>query len=60
LTINVKELRKIIREEVKRAVLEALAEFLPSVDEKEQKEIERIAGKPNDYREEDFTEWSGQ
>lgn len=59
MVINVEELRKIIREEVRRTLLEVLTEFLPLVDEEEQKEIERIAGKPSDYKE-DFVEWKGQ
>ncbi len=60
ISISVEELRRIVREEVKRALLEALVELIPYVDEREQMEIERIAGKPGDYREEDFEEWSGR
>jgi len=59
-SVSVEELRKIVREEVKRALLEALIELLPYVDEEEQKEVEKLAGKPSDYRVEDFVEWSGQ
>ncbi len=58
-SISVEELRKIVREEVKRALLEALAELIPYVTEEEQEEIEKIAGRPSDYRKEDFVEWSG-
>ena len=58
LTITVEELRRIVREEVRRALLEAFLELIPPVDEGEQREIERIAGKPSDYREE-FMDWSG-
>jgi lipoate-protein ligase A len=58
--ISIDALRRIVREEVKRALLEALAELLPEVSEEEQEEIERIAGKPSDYKEEDFIEWSGR
>ena len=59
MVISVEELRRIVREEVRRALLEVLVELLPSVDGEEQKEIERIAGKPSDYPEEEFIEWSG-
>jgi len=60
LTITVDELRRIVREEVKRALLEAFLELVPVVGEEEQREIERIAGKPSDYREEEFMNWSGR
>ena len=59
MAISVEELRKIVREEVRRALLEALVELLPAVDEEEQREIERVAGKPSDYRAEEFVDWSG-
>ncbi len=58
MAITIEELRRIVREEVIRALLEALVELLPVVDE-EEREIESIAGKPSDYREEEFTDWSG-
>ena len=60
MSVSVEELRRVVREEVKRALLEALAELLPSVDKDEQREIEEIAGKPSDYREEEFMDWSGK
>ncbi len=60
MTITVEELRRIVREEVKRALLEAFLELVPVVGEEEQREIERIAGKPSDYREEEFMNWSGR
>mgnify|MGYP000568940455 CR=1 FL=1 len=60
MTITVDELRRIVREEVKRALLEAFLELVPVVGEEEQREIERIAGKPSDYREEEFMNWSGR
>ncbi len=60
LSLSVEELRKIIREEVKRALLEALTELLPSVDEDEQREIEEVAGEPSDYSEEEFMDWRGR
>ncbi len=59
MTITVEELRKIVREEIRRALLEAFLELVPVVDEEEQREIERIAGKPSEYREE-FVDWSGE
>ena len=60
MVISVEELRRIVREEVRRALLEVLVELLPYVDEEEQKEIERIAGKPSDYSEEEFMDWNGR
>ncbi len=59
MAVSVEELRRIVREEVRRALLEALIELLPSVGEDEQREIEEVAGKPSDYREEEFMDWSG-
>ncbi len=59
-SVSIEELRKIVREEVRRALLDALIELLPEVGLEEQEDIERIAGKPSDYREEDFLEWSGR
>jgi hypothetical protein len=47
-----------VREEVRRPLLEALVELLPPVGEEEQREIERVAGKPSGYREEGFADWS--
>ncbi len=57
--VNIDVLHRIIQEEVKRALLEALIELMPEVSEEEQEEIEAIAGKPSNYKEEDFVEWSG-
>ena len=57
--VSVEELRKIVREEVKRALLEVLVELLPPVEEDEQREIEEVAGEPSDYREEEFMDWGG-
>ena len=58
--VSIDVLRRIVREEVKRALLEAVVELLPEVSEEEQEEIEVIAGKPSDYKEEDFVEWNGE
>ncbi len=59
LTVNEETLRSIIREEVRKAVLEALLEMVPVVDDVEQAEIDREAGSPEEYEEEDFVKWSG-
>jgi len=47
--VSVDELRRIVREEVRRALLEVLVELLPPVDEGEEEEMERVAGKPSEY-----------
>ena len=60
MSLDLSELRRIIREEVKRAILEALTELTPYVSDEEQEEIEKIAGKPEDYSKEDFEEWYGK
>ena len=59
MAFSVEELRRIVREEVRRALLEVLVELLPYVSREEQEEVERAAGRPSDYKEEDFVEWSG-
>lgn len=59
ITISEETLRRIIREEVKKALLGVLLELIPYVDEEEQKEIDEKAGSPHDYAEEDFVKWSG-
>ena len=48
--------RRIVGKEVRRALLEVQVELLPSVDEEEQREIERIAGRPSGYSEKEFIE----
>ncbi len=60
MTITLEELRRIVREEVRRVLLEAFLELVSAVDEEEQREVERIAGKPSDYSEEEFIDWSGE
>jgi len=40
-------------------LLQAFIESIPYVSEEEQKEIEEIAGKPSDYKKEDFETWDG-
>ncbi|MBO3754206.1 MAG: hypothetical protein FGF53_04925 [Candidatus Brockarchaeota archaeon] len=59
-SISVDVIRRVVREEVRRALLEVLVELIPYVDEEEQREIESIAGSPEDYSKEDFTDWSGK
>ncbi|MEB3845491.1 MAG: hypothetical protein GSR83_00390 [Desulfurococcales archaeon] len=59
MTVNEETLRSIIREEVRKDVLEALLEMVPVVDDAEQAEINREAGSPEEYEEEDFVGWSG-
>jgi len=59
LTVNEETLRSIIREEVRKAVLEALLEMVPVVDYVEKAEINREAGSPEEYEEKNFVEWSG-
>ena len=58
--VSLDMLRKVVREEVRRAFLEIMLEFIPYVDEDEQKKLEEVLGKPEDYREEDFVDWSGE
>jgi len=53
-------LRKVVREEVRRAFLEIMLEFIPFVDEDEQRELDEILESIEDYREEDFVDWSGE
>ncbi len=57
------ELKDIIAESVRETMLEAFLALVPEVSEEEQKEIESIAGKPSDYKDEDFVdgeEWLGR
>ncbi len=56
--ISKEELEEIIERKLKDALLKALMEITPYVSDEEQKEIERVAGKPEDYGEE-FEEWNG-
>ncbi len=58
-SIDIEELRHIVREEVRRALLEVLIELSPEVNEEEQREIEEKAGKPSEYSREEFVKWSG-
>ena len=47
-------LRRVFREEVRKALLEAMLELVPYVDEEEQRELDEILGEPKDYSEENF------
>jgi len=62
--INLSELKEIIKKSVKEAIREErinlFLSIIPYVSDKEQKEIEKLYGKPSDYNEkdfEDFTNW---
>lgn len=59
-SITVDVIRRVVREEVRRALLEVLVELIPYVDDEEQREIESVAGSPEDYSKEDFADWSGK
>ena len=59
-TVTLDLLRKVVREEVRKAFLEIMLEFVPYVSEEEQKELNEALGSPEDYREEDFIDWSGK
>ncbi len=50
--LSVEELRAIVREEVKRALLRAFLELIPYVSEEEQKEIEAQVEPPEDWDDE--------
>jgi len=58
-SITVDVIRRVVREEVRKALLEVLVELIPYVDDEEQREIEHAIGSPKDYRKEDFVDWSG-
>lgn len=58
-SITVDVIRRVVREEVRKALLEVLIELIPYVSDEEQKEIESIASSPEDYDKEDFVDWSG-
>ncbi|MCW3132478.1 MAG: hypothetical protein N2V73_07170 [Candidatus Methanospirare jalkutatii] len=56
--VSREELEEIIERKVKEALLKAL--MVPYVSDEEQEEIEKIAGKPEDYDENEFEAWNGQ
>jgi len=58
--VSREELEEIIERKVKEALLKALMEIVPYVSDEEQEEIEKIAGKPEDYDENEFEAWNGQ
>ncbi len=67
ISINLKELKKLIKESVKEAIKEErinlYLSIIPYVTEKEQKEIERLYGDPSKYDEKkfkDITKWLGE
>jgi len=53
--MSLEDLRIIIREEMRKALLEAFKELVPYVSDEEQTKIDEIAGKPEDY-DDDFEE----
>ena len=57
--ISKEELEKIIEEKLREILPKVFMEIVPYVSEEEQKEIEEIAGSPEDYKE-DFEEWNGE
>ena len=59
MAISKEELEEIIERKVKEAVLKALMELVPYVSDDEQREIEKVAGSPKDYDENEFETWDG-
>ena len=53
--MSLEDLRTVIREEMRKALLDAFKELVPYVSEEEQAEIDEMAGEPEDY-DEDFEE----
>ena len=51
--MSLEDLRTIVREEMRKALLEAFKELVPYVSDEEQAEMDEIAGEPEDY-DEDF------
>ena len=58
--VSREELEEIIERKVREAFLKALLEIVPYVSDEEQEEIEKIAGKPENYDENEFKAWNGQ
>ena len=58
--ISREELERIIEEKVKDALLKSLMELTPYVSDEEQKDVETVAGDPEDYDEDEFETWNGQ
>ena len=59
-SVSLDLLRKVVREEVRKAFLEVMLEFIPFVSQEEPEELDKALGSPQDYREEDFVDWSGE
>jgi len=49
--MSLEDLRTVIREEMRKALLDAFKELVPYVSEEEQAEIDEMAGEPEDYDE---------
>ncbi|RLJ04462.1 MAG: hypothetical protein DRP08_01710 [Candidatus Aenigmatarchaeota archaeon] len=60
MSITKEELALIVRNEVRKVMLEAFIELIPYVDPDEEDEIEEIAGEPSNYKIEDFVKWNGK
>ncbi len=58
--VSREELERIIEEKLREVVLKAFMELVPYVPGEEQEEIEKIIGKPLDYKEEEFEAWNGE
>ena len=58
--ISREELESIIENKVREALMRALMEITPHVSDEEQEEIDKLAGKPEDYDESEFEVWNGQ
>lgn len=66
-SMNINELKKVIKESVKEAIkeerLNLYLSIIPYVSKKEQKEIEKLYGEPSKYDEtkfKDMTKWIGE
>ncbi|AAB90163.1 MULTISPECIES: hypothetical protein [Archaeoglobus] len=57
--ISKDELEEIIERKFKEVLIKALMEITPYVSDEEQEEIDKIAGKPDEY-EGEFEEWHGK
>ncbi|WP_457549800.1 hypothetical protein [Archaeoglobus sp.] len=57
--VTKEELEEIIEKKLREALLKVFMEIIPYVSDEEEKEIEEIAGSPEDYDEGDFEEWDG-
>ncbi|WP_202318614.1 hypothetical protein [Archaeoglobus neptunius] len=54
------ELEKIIEEKLREVLLKMFMEIMPYVTDEEQREIDRMAGSPENFDEKDFEPWNGE